>query len=91
MTRLIYLTSNHTSPDPLRSDWTARWDGLTETGRTIGEAIDRIVRHAPDGRLDRLAIVVREGAPVWLEATPAAERAPGLRGRRAMEERIETK
>lgn len=69
MTRIVYLTSNHTSADPLRSDWTARWGGITETGRSIGEAVDRIARHAPDGRLDRLVFVAREDTPLDLAAT----------------------
>ncbi len=67
MTRLIYLTSNHDARDPARCGWTARWDGRVETGRTIGEAVDRIVRHSPDGRIEQLALVVREGHALSLE------------------------
>ncbi len=65
--RLIYLTSNHDARDPLKCGWTARWAGRVETGRTIGEAVDRIVRHSPDGRIERLALVVREGHQLSLE------------------------
>ena len=57
--RLIYLSSNHTSPDPLQSTWTARWDGIAESGRSAGEAVDAILRHAPDGRVGGLALIIR--------------------------------
>lgn len=73
MTRLIYLTSNRDSCLPFHTTWTARRDGRTETGRTIGEAVDKILRHSPDGRLDRLAIVVREGAALDLETKSILE------------------
>lgn len=77
MTRTIFLTSDRTNPHPLHSSWTARWDSAVESGRTIGEAVDRIVRHSPDGRLDSIALVIREGAPFYLDpASSAADRRP---------------
>ena len=45
----------------------------TADGPTIGQAVDRIVRASPDGRLDRLVMVVRDpaGAGLALEGSPA--------------------
>jgi hypothetical protein len=67
MDRLITLTCNHTSPDPLHSMWTARWGGFTEAGQSIGEAIERILRHAPGGDVNELAFVVQSAKPMDLE------------------------
>ena len=90
LTKLIYLTpSTPSGPAPRchRGDecrcaygrgWSAKWGDNRADGSTIGEAVDRIVRHAPGGRLDRLVMVIRGDHPPGppLPAWSAADEKP---------------
>jgi hypothetical protein len=60
VSQLITLVCNRGGPDLIRTSWTAAWDGTSESGRTPGEAIDRILRMARPGDYDGLMIVFRQ-------------------------------